>query len=135
MGRGKSSVSSRLLEFPHDNVASDHSRKSTIARHSTSQAHKEKAETSSGEPARKRQLMITETLPNKDVSEKKMHKDLVEAFVVMNIPLPLLDHPLVISFLTTYVKRRSTVPTSSWFRRDMIPNMFEKVKQAVAEDP
>ena len=74
---------------------------------------------------------MTETLPNKDVNEK-MHEDLVKAFVGMNIPLSLLNHPPFRSFLSEYVKGGSTVPTSSWIRRDMIPNMFEKEKQAVA---
>ena len=93
MDRGKSSVSSRLLEFPHHSVALDHTRKSTLARHLTLQAHKEKAETNDGQPARKRQLTVIETLPNKDVN-KRMNKDLVKAFVGRNIPLSLLDHPL-----------------------------------------
>ena len=59
-----------------------------------------------------------------------MHEDLVKAFVGI-IPLPLLDHPLLPPFIIEYVKGESTVPTSSWIRRDIIPNIFEKEKKAL----
>ena len=106
----------------------DYTRKFTIERHLSSQAYLQKV--GEGEPPAKKQSTIDTVIQPKS-THKKMHEDLIKAFVGMNIPLNNIDHPLFRAFLKEHVEGGSTVPSGSWVRRDMIPKIYEKEKAQI----
>ena len=149
MGRTKATASTRILEFSKApfhvtgnslfctpcSMSLDYTRKSSIERHLESQLHREKTTTGQDEPAAKKQRTLDDPFlsTQSQSGEHKVTENLVKAFVGMNIPLSLLDHPLFRDFLSDHVNGGSSVPTSSWIRRDVIPKLFDGEKSRIKE--